>query len=370
MASSTREWAGTPLMQACTIVARNYLAQARVLACSYQRWHPGERLAVLLLDDVDEAITLDDDAIEVIRPRDVGISDLDFHQMAAIYRLTELATAVKPWLLRALLRRGASAVVYLDPDIEVYADLAYLGPLAQEQVMLLTPHLGAPLPRDGREPREENFLHAGVFNLGFIAVSERARPFLDWWADRLRWDCLDAVDRGLFVDQRWVDLAVGIFPHAIFDDVSVNVAYWNLHERRIARAGDAFVVNGEPLRAFHFTGFDPANPTRLTRHLPPGSRVEDVTTPALVDLCRQYADHLMRHDYAACSATSYAFDQAGSVTWEPQLRRAYRDALLTGDPDCPDDPFASNQRDALATWATGARRRLVRARVRRALRRG
>ena len=44
--------------------------------------------------------------------------------MAASYSVVELATAVKPFLLRALLDGGMSDVTYLDPDIEVFADLS------------------------------------------------------------------------------------------------------------------------------------------------------------------------------------------------------------------------------------------------------
>ena len=44
--------------------------------------------------------------------------------MRLIYDVTELSTAVKPALLRALLKRTGGPVTYLDPDIEVFASLA------------------------------------------------------------------------------------------------------------------------------------------------------------------------------------------------------------------------------------------------------
>jgi len=38
-------------MHGCTIVARNYLTQADVLAQSFTRFHPDYRFSVLVIDD-------------------------------------------------------------------------------------------------------------------------------------------------------------------------------------------------------------------------------------------------------------------------------------------------------------------------------
>jgi hypothetical protein len=40
-------------VQICTIIARNYLPFARVLATSFIEHNPGGRVAVLVIDDVD-----------------------------------------------------------------------------------------------------------------------------------------------------------------------------------------------------------------------------------------------------------------------------------------------------------------------------
>ncbi len=40
-------------IHACSIVARNYLPQARVLASSWARFHPEAPLELLILDDVE-----------------------------------------------------------------------------------------------------------------------------------------------------------------------------------------------------------------------------------------------------------------------------------------------------------------------------
>ena len=54
------------------------------------------------------------------------------HRLAGIYDVTEFATAVKPLLLRRLVDEGRESVVYLDPDICVYAGLDDVSRLAEE----------------------------------------------------------------------------------------------------------------------------------------------------------------------------------------------------------------------------------------------
>src|SRR4051812_220412 len=86
-----------------TICARNYIAHASVLAQSLNRVHRDVRLKVLLLDD--EGAPVDETSLpfDIIRPSDLLFSSPDeFHRMAAIYDVTELATAVKPWVFEHL----------------------------------------------------------------------------------------------------------------------------------------------------------------------------------------------------------------------------------------------------------------------------
>ena len=134
--------------------------------------------------------------------------------MAMIYDMLELATAVKPWLLQHLLETD-DVVCYLDPDIEVFASLDEIERLALRHSIVLTPHTTTPMPRDGLIPSEQTIRLAGVFNLGFIAVSRDAQPFLAWWTERLRRECRIAVAQGLFVDQRWIDFVPAYFEHTV-----------------------------------------------------------------------------------------------------------------------------------------------------------
>ncbi len=53
-----------------TVVARNYLPQARVLARSFRAHHPDGRVVVLVLDAPGDGLR-DDEPFEVVAPADV-----------------------------------------------------------------------------------------------------------------------------------------------------------------------------------------------------------------------------------------------------------------------------------------------------------
>ena len=104
----------------------------------------------------------------------LGLDPREIRRLAGIYDVTELATAVKPLLLQRLLAEADGPVLYLDPDIRIYAPLDEAYARAGEHGIILTPHSMAPYPRDGRQVEAAQILASGVYNLGFIGVSRAA----------------------------------------------------------------------------------------------------------------------------------------------------------------------------------------------------
>src|SRR4051794_11619774 len=86
---------------ACTIVARNYLPAARVLAGSYLEQHPDHGFVIAVIDAPREE-TEETEGYRVVGPAEFGIGEQDYLRMATAYSVTELATSVKPYLLREL----------------------------------------------------------------------------------------------------------------------------------------------------------------------------------------------------------------------------------------------------------------------------
>jgi glycosyltransferase involved in cell wall biosynthesis/SAM-dependent methyltransferase len=317
-------------MNICTIIARNYLAQARVLARSFREVHPDGNCTVLVIDDPTGFIDPTEEQFELLTIHDLGLPGVE--RMAAIYDVMELSTAVKPWLLRTLLARpGVDSISYLDPDIQVFSPLTKIEEEAEAHGIVLTPHFTKPLPRDGRQPAEEDILIAGSYNLGFIGLGagRTADELLDWWSERLENDCVNDPENGHFVDQRWIDLAPSFWPDlSLLRETTYNIAYWNLPTRTLEVAGDSYRVDGEPLRFFHFSGYDPRRPDKLSTHQ---NRIDLRDDEALARICDEYGRELLEADFELCREWSYGWDEAASGMKLDRLTRdLYREAADAG----------------------------------------
>jgi glycosyltransferase involved in cell wall biosynthesis len=320
---------GEAVVEACTIVARNYLPYARVLTQSLTSVHPQAQVTVLVIDGA--ADPSDDGLFRSLRLDDVIPDPAERQRLTFMYDVTELATAVKPLLLQRLLTEGVSAVLYFDPDVQVFDSVESLWRLAIERGIVLTPHVLTPIPDDGFEVSDLAVLRAGVFNLGFIGVGAGTERFLEWWSGRLRRHCLSDPGNGMFVDQRWLDYVAGFFPHKVVRDPGCNVAYWNLHERRLMQTASGFEVNGGPLRFYHFSGFDPEVPYLLSKHQGLNPRVLLSEQPALRELCDAYAARLRALGRGSARA-SYGFSTLPDGTpIDSTMRRLYRRALLEAE---------------------------------------
>jgi glycosyltransferase involved in cell wall biosynthesis/SAM-dependent methyltransferase len=318
-------------MNICTIIAKNYVAAARVLAESFREHNPDGTCSVLVIDQHEGYIDPASEPFELITIPQLEIER--FERMATLYTVLELATAVKPWLLRYLLGKGgAERVVYLDPDIQIYDSLAELDRLLGEHHVVLNPHLTHAMPRDGLRPSETDILIAGAYNLGFmgLAAGPQTDEMLDWWSERLETDCVVAPERGLFVDQRWMDFAPGLIPDLhVLRDPGYNVAYWNLPTRTVRREGDRYTADGCPLRFFHFSGYDPERPDELSRHQ---NRILLSGEPVLRELCDAYRAGLFAHGHTEASGWSYDYERvANGLRIDATARAVYRRALAQGE---------------------------------------
>ena len=341
---------------ACTIIARNYLPAARVLAKSFLRHHPDATFAALVVDDVNRDV---DPAVEpfgVLRLDDIGIEHDEALRMAAIYDVMELCTAVKPWLLDVLLAAGADVAIYLDPDIKVYAPLEEAVSAAIESGIVLTPHVTKPLPRDGLNKSETQVLLSGIYNLGFIALSGNVSEFLSFWKERLRRECIAEPEQMRFVDQRWVDFVPGIWPAHIVRDPSYNVAYWNLDHRTVTIKDGRYFVDGFPLHFFHFSGYSPDAPYLLSKHQEPRPRILLSDFPDVARLCDEYDADLLANGYGQDGSTEYAFGQlANGLKLDRFMRRLYREAVLAAERNgtaLPPNPLEPANAERFLAWLT------------------
>jgi len=305
-----------------TSAAGNYLPKVKVLFDSLAEHHPEWQRHLLLVEDWpdSELATLALEA-EIHQPRDLGIPD--WRPWAFCHSMVELCTAVKPFMLKQLLaREDCDAAVYLDPDICVFSALEEVTDSLAHHSMLLTPHLIAPeASLEGVIGNELTSLRFGTYNMGFIAVSasEVGQSFAQWWADRCYRFCRDDPEQGLFTDQRWLDLAPGLFPGVgILRHPRLNVAAWNWNHRLLAYENGGFKVSGEPMGFYHFTGFDSGDHQLMLEKYPAQRHI-------IEQLMNSYREALSEADRLFSSNRwSFAhFDDGTPVT--DACRRRFRD---------------------------------------------
>jgi glycosyltransferase involved in cell wall biosynthesis/SAM-dependent methyltransferase len=335
------------MIDACTIVARNYLPHARVLGESFLAHHADGRFTVLVIDDNADAPAMDEraPAHRLLRLADLGLDTREIGRLAGVYDVTELSTAVKPLLLRKLLEEERDHIIYLDPDIKIYSSLQDAAALAVNHSIVLTPHTMRPIPRDGRRVANANILSSGVFNLGFLGLGRRTSDFLSWWWEQTRREALSDIDRMMFTDQRCMDLVPCLFEHFILKDPGYNVAYWNLHGRNLQWTGSGYTVDRLPLRFFHFSGFDHRHPHLLSKHQLDQPRILLSDRSVVSRICREYAADLKRLGADDEGSSQYGWARLpGGFPLSRRIRRLYWEALVESERNGksePPNPFAA-----------------------------
>ena len=258
-----------------TISSKNYIDKALTLCASLKNFHKQVDFFIVLCDMIDNYKDLEE-LRRIINNYNIWVIPIYAHtilldideleEMLFKYNILEMNTAIKPFSIDFFFKLGYNKVIYFDPDILITDTLEDLFGLLDKYSICLTPHILEPLPNDGEKPSDLDIILAGVFNLGFIALrySHNTKKFISWWQEKLRDGCYMDVTRGFHVDQKWIDLVPVLFDNVfIIKDKTYNVAYWNLHERKIYKVGNKIYVNGKPLKFFHFSGIDMEN---ISRH--------------------------------------------------------------------------------------------------------
>lgn len=333
-----------------TIVNKNYMSFARALARSLGQHHPDVPFHVALADEVEGHFVPEAEPFHHLGLADLGIPDL--RRLLFRYPARQVAIAAKPYLLSRLLEGGFDGAIFLDADILVLSDLTEVLRKLDNHSIVLIPHLLQPLEGEARVRRELNILQAGVFNGGFLGVSNTpaAHEFLSWWQRRVYEHCRPAVDQGMHYDQRWLDLVPGFFDGVhVLRDPGCNVAYWNLGERDVRVAGGAVLAGDQPCRFFHFSGFTPDRPLFVSRYAP-ALTMADIGPAA--GIFRRYCALLQAEGYRDSSAWPYAYGHFDNAVPIPDLVRDIY-AELGEAADGFGDPFETAPQGSYFHWLTG-----------------
>ena len=311
----------------CTIVTPSTVAGARVLAATLVRLHPGAR-TLAFADDL--SILRDAEPFEVLDParRPPGSAPVDHD------------APLRPQLLERALAGGAEVAIFLNAQVDVHRVLDDVAATAREHGVAVARRASS-LPEDGRRPDYGDLLAAGRISDGLVAVAagSEGRRFLESWAQATA----SSAER----EGRWLDLVPDLFGEgAVVTDPGLNVSYWNLHERRLEKAGDAVTVDGHPLGFVDFAGFRADRPYWLH---PDANRIRVIDDEVLSDLCGDYGRRLRDQGWAPPSSRLTGMTRLGNgQRIDHVLRRLWRDAQASGREF--GDPATAAAADAFVAW--------------------
>jgi hypothetical protein len=256
---------------AFTLCSNNYLAHAKTLGDSFLKFHPDFKFIIGLVDKYAEEIDYKAFSNFTILPVDDIEIDI-FEELKLKYNITELNTAVKPSYIHFLFKKySADNVVYIDPDILVTSRFSEVLEALKTKNIVITPHICSPID-DDFSPTDYHTIRGGIFNLGFIALSDyrNVKIFLDWWHSRVIKYGFNNFSLNMFYDQLWINYVPVFYDnYVILKHPGYNMANWNLHERMLSvNAEGEYIVNGtNNLRFFHFSSYHYDKPSVICSYL-------------------------------------------------------------------------------------------------------
>jgi len=242
---------------------------------------------------------------------------------------------------------NADKVFYFDPDMVVFSRLDELEDELNSNSVLLTPHQTEPEKSlTAVIDNEICSLRHGVFNLGFLGVrnDNEGRRFSKWWSDRLLSFCHDDNPKGLFTDQKWVNLAPCFFDRIkVLRSPAFNVATWNLSSRQATGSlENGILINGEPLGFYHFSGFDSGGQEFMLNRYGKQS-------PVLFELRKWYVEQCERHGQSILGKQAYkygVFDDDTPISNAHRIIYRKREDLQKAYPE----PFSTRNKGGYKSW--------------------
>lgn len=312
---------------AFTICTLSHLAQAKTMADSLVKYNSGYKVVIGLFDKIDNR--------DVSSVKNYVLVEINgeqipgFEQLFDRYTPFELSCLAKPYLASWLLKKypQVQKLLYFDSDILFFGQVNCIEEDLENHNIVLTPHVLQPITGEGR-PSLRNFLNAGLYNGGFFAVrrGDETLNFLNWWQDRVWHEGYLNFAEGMFVDQLWLNYVPLFYPNALISrHPGYNLAYWNMHERKVSQKKDGFWVNEKyPLVFFHFSGYLLTNPDHLSVHQ---DRYSFANRPDVKPLYDIYKQALLDNSDSEFKSLPNAYH---NPSYFYQKNKAFRRVLIAG----------------------------------------
>ena len=289
---------------ACTVVSKQTLPLSRVLARSFLAQHPDVPFVTLLADEVQGRFDPSQEPGDLIEWSSIALPWRE--QLKVTHAQHALTCAAAPLLIDHLFDAGYRRVLFLKQESLVLSRLDMLFDALSRHAVILTPHAGQPVDADDGDRRELMFLRSGIYNVGVFGATDRARPFIRWWRDRVAECCSLSVEQGLHYEQRWMDFAPVFAPDlGVLRDPAINIGHWNLPLRGLTYEDGTLRLDGRPCLIFRFSGYSPDAPETVTKYY---SRLQPADIPAVWPLFTRVRAELHLEGWAECTRWPFAFE--------------------------------------------------------------
>lgn len=237
----------------CTISTKSHLYKVKALFDSIQEYDDCD-LAVLVIDDeenldYENSLSFHLNDFKTDLAKDIILKYKTEHD--------KLRWSLKSIFISHLLQKeNYEKVIYVDNDIFFYNKFDFLWEELDNNQVLLTPHYYPYDPSKNQNWFEANF-RVGLYNAGFFAANQNALSALDWWANACLYRMEKSYMRGLFDDQKYLDLMPNIFPKTkVLAHQGCNVAEWNAEVlKRSIKNKEVLINDSFPIIFYHFNNF-------------------------------------------------------------------------------------------------------------------
>ncbi len=236
----------------CTITTASHWFKVQALTESLKAVNSDFKLHVLC---IDEAIKEPQAVFNFYQTKDIKKLPVA-ESIESKYKSNKdkLRWCMKPVFMHHLLSQSEiDKLIYLDNDLFFYNEYSFLFDLLTKHSFLLTPHHYNNDPNANQNWLEANF-RVGLFNAGFVGANKRALNSLNWWAECCNFRCEKNPMRGLFDDQKYLDLIPVMEKNAlILHHKGCNVASWNIVKcPREMKSGRVYIDGEFPVVFIHF----------------------------------------------------------------------------------------------------------------------
>lgn len=277
----------------------DYLPYVSSLLITLQRHNVAYDCSVLITDitrdHMNEITHYFDNKVDLLCCEDL---DIDFiRSMREYYSALEFNAACKILAVDYQFRKKKKeSCLVIDADMYCLSDISSSFESIESDIVVY-PHALSPFPHDLSLPSDIEIILTGHINGGLVYFknTEKSLCAIDWLKSNVKYQFFISPKHGMHAEQHWLSALPFFFSDItlVSNDKTVNIAYWNLHERNLYENDGLIMVEGKRAKLIHFSGFPMLSKGRFTKYT--DRRFSDQTEIILRKLSLEY-ESLINHE--------------------------------------------------------------------------